>query len=149
MIYKGQNLRLKLGEKFIAFAKTCTLHVSADLITYDDSSKDDTTFSWKTQDVDQMGFDLSAEQLFAVDGTDTTGLQAIDVLKLMCQGKAIDFEFVNTTPQSEKNRVEVGTLIYGKVIINDSSIQANNKENGSSSLQAAGTEELKFGPKVA
>lgn len=148
MIIQGQNLRLKLGEKYVAFAKTCTLHVAANLITYDNATKDDTTFAWEESDIDQMSYDISAEQLFSTD-VDTTGMQAEDVLTTMLAGKAVDFEFERTVKQSEKNRAKAATICHGKVIINDTSITGNNKENGSASLQAKGTGELKMGSKAA
>lgn len=141
-IIKGQNLRLKVSGKFVAFSQKCTLHVSANLITYNNSSKDDTAFSWETSDVESMSYDLSADQLFAVGSDDTAAAGPIDVLKTMVAGKPVEWSFEQTS--GEKNRGEGTSICRGSCFINDESITANNKENGSAALQAKGTGAISF-----
>lgn len=144
-VIKGQNLRLKVDEKYVAFSTKCTLHVSANLITYNNASKDDTTFAWEDSDVESMSYDLSAEQLFSTDA-DTNGSQSMDILKTMLAGKKIDWSLEKTS--GEKNRETSTTMLSGKCIINDHSITANNKENGSASFQAKGTGAITSTPVV-
>lgn len=136
-VIKGQNLRLKIGSKYVAFATDCTIHLSASLET---SSTKDTSnvngIAWQEQQLTELAWDISASALYSVD-TDETGLNAEDVLDLMLAGQKVYVEF--TGASGENNRTASGNKYGGYVWLNDNSIQASNRQNGSYSLQAQGT----------
>lgn len=132
-IIKGQNLRLKLNDKYVAFATDCTVHVSATL--EDRSTKDSSDGVWQEQELTGMAWDLTSNALYSVDA-DNTGHNAEDSLDLMLAMQRVWVEFTRT--KGEKNRTEEGTKYCGYVWLNDHSITATNRQNGSYSLQAQG-----------
>ena len=138
-VIKGQNLRISIGGKFIAFATSCTLHVSAKL---EDSSTKDSTGDWDEQEITGMGWDISTDALYSVD-KDTNGVNGEDAIDMILAKPAVDITFEATG--GEKNRVAVtGSNKYeGKAIVNDISVKAQNKQNTTYTLQATGTGELK------
>lgn len=133
-IIKGQNLRLTLGGKYVAFATSCTVHVSAQL---EDSSTKDTTGSWTSQEITGLSWDLSTDALFSVD-TDATGVNAVDALDLILAQGTVQVTF--TQAEGDKNRVPgSGAVSYsGTIIVNDVSITAGNRQNASYTLQGTG-----------
>lgn len=140
-VIKGQNLRIKLGTKYVAFATACTVHVSAQL---EESSTKDSTNGWQKQEITGMNWDISVDALYSVD-TDATGVNGVDALDLILAQQQIDVEF--TQAAGEKNRVpETGDIKYsGKAWVNDVSVNAPNRQNTSYTLQATGDGELTKG----
>ena len=140
-VIKGQNLRIKLGTKYVAFATSCTVHVSAQL---EESSTKDSTNGWQKQEITGMNWDISVDALYSVD-TDATGVNGVDALDLILAQQQIDVEF--TQAAGEKNRVpETGVIKYsGKAWVNDVSVNAPNRQNTSYTLQATGDGELTKG----
>ena len=140
-VIKGQNLRIKLGTKYVAFATSCTVHVSAQL---EESSTKDSTNGWQKQEITGMNWDISVDALYSVD-TDATGVNGADALDLILAQQQIDVEF--TQAAGEKNRVpESGDIKYsGKAWVNDVSVNAPNRQNTSYTLQATGDGELTKG----
>lgn len=140
MKFKGQNLRLKFNGKFFAFARTATIHIAKQ--TEDASTKDDTG-DWAAQEITGKSWDASTSALFTVDemGSDTTGASGADILANVATSDAVfDVEFFATT--GEKNRAENTEIpplhYYGKAIINDFTLNANNRENASYDVQLQG-----------
>lgn len=140
-VIKGQNLRIKLGTKYVAFATSCTVHVSAQL---ESSSTKDSTNGWEKQEITGMNWDISVDALYSVD-SDATGVNGADALDLILAQQQIDVEF--TQAAGEKNRVpETGDIKYsGKAWVNDVSVNAPNRQNTSYTLQATGDGELTKG----
>lgn len=140
-VIKGQNLRIKLGTKYVAFATSCTVHVSAQL---EESSTKDSTNGWQKQEITGMNWDISVDALYSVDA-DATGVNGADALDLILAQQQIDVEF--TQAAGEKNRVpETGDIKYsGKAWVNDVSVNAPNRQNTSYTLQATGDGELTKG----
>lgn len=140
-VIKGQNLRIKLGTKYVAFATSCTVHVSAQL---EESSTKDSTNGWQKQEITGMNWDISVDALYSVD-TDTTGVNGVDALDLILAQQQIDVEF--TQAEGEKNRVPgTGDIKYsGKAWVNDVSVNAPNRQNTTYTLQATGDGELTKG----
>lgn len=137
-IIKGQNLRLKIGEKYVAFATSCTVHVSAQL---EESSTKDSTNDFTEQSITGMSWDISTDALFSVD-TDSTGMNGIDALDLILAKTKVKVEF--TQAEGTKNRVPpTGAVKYsGWAWVNDISFNATNRQNASYTLQAQGDGEL-------
>lgn len=140
-VIKGQNLRIKLGTKYVAFATSCTVHVSAQL---EESSTKDSTNGWQKQEITGINWDISVDALYSVDA-DATGVNGVDALDLILAQQQIDVEF--TQAAGEKNRVpETGNIKYsGKAWVNDVSVNAPNRQNTTYTLQATGDGELTKG----
>ena len=140
-VIKGQNLRIKLGTKYVAFATSCTVHVSAQL---EESSTKDSTNGWQKQEITGMSWDISVDALYSVD-TDATGVNGVDALDLILAQQQVDVEF--TQAEGEKNRVPAtGDIKYsGKAWVNDVSVNAPNRQNTTYTLQATGDGELTKG----
>lgn len=138
---KGQNLRITLNGLFVAFATSCTLHVS---MTLEDSSTKDSTGSWQEQELTGKAWDISCDALYATGEDDKDGLGGEGALDLILAGAEVDVEFVSAN--GVQNRViQAGKKYTGKAIINDISIQAQNRQNTTYTIQAQGNGELKAG----
>ncbi len=133
-VIKGQNLRITLGGKFIAFATSCTVHVSTDL---EESSTKDSTNNFREQQPTGIGWDISVDALYSVD-TDDSGMNAVDALDIILAQQKVGVTFEKTS--GEKNRQTTsGTVKYtGNAWVNDVNINATNRQNASYSLQAQG-----------
>lgn len=133
-IIKGQNLRITIGGKFVAFATNATVHVSQSL---EESSSKDSTNNFTEQTPTGISWDMSCDALYSVDA-DVTGKNGVDALDMvLAQTKvAVVFEQAN----GEKNRVPVaGSAIYsGNAWVNDISINAPNRQNTSYTIQLTG-----------
>lgn len=133
-VIKGQNLRLKIAGKFVGFATSCTVHVSASL--EDSSTKDSSDGIFQEQELTGLAWDLSADALYSVD-TDATGINAEGALDAILARQKVDVEFTGTV--GTNNRQATGHKYTGQAWINDISINAANRQNASYSLQAQGT----------
>lgn len=140
-VIKGQNLRITIGGKYIAFATTCTIHLAAQL---EESSSKDSTNGFKEQSITGMSWDISADALYSVD-TDATGVNGVDALDLILAQQRVLVEFVQTT--GAKNREDVGgSVTYsGYAWVNDISVSAPNRANTTFSIQATGDGQLTKG----
>ena len=83
-------------------------------------------------------YDISSESLFAVDGS-------IDMLQTMMAGQPVAFDFEQTN--GDKNQVKVKSLVSGKVLLNDASFKATNKQKATASFQAQGVGPLSINGK--
>lgn len=134
-VIKGQNLRIKFGGKYVAYATSCSVHVSANL---EESSTKDSTGDWQEQEVTGLSWDVSAEALYSVE-TDATGVNGSDALDLVIAKQPVQVEFEKTTGAKNREGVDETVLYKGNAIVNDVSITAANRQNTTYSLQAQGT----------
>jgi hypothetical protein len=123
---QGQNLRLFINEKVIAGATDCTVHVAA---TLEDNSTKDETGGAPSQEFVGYTYDLSSDSIFAVDGS-------LEMLSTLLAGVPVKFDFEQTN--GEKNQNKVKTLVSGKVLLNDASFKATNKQRATASFQGQG-----------
>ncbi len=137
-VKKGQNLRLLLGGKCVAFATSCTVHVSLNL---EDRSTKDSTNNFTEQLPTGISWDMSCDALYSVD-TDATGVNGINALDTVLAQQRVQVQFEQT--QGEKNRIAVsgGAVYSGYAWINDISINAANRQNTSYTIQLTGDGEL-------
>ena len=133
-VIKGQQLRLTLGGKFMAFSTSCTAHVSLNL---EESSTKDSTNNFTEQTPTGVSWDMSCDALYSVDA-DTTGKNGIDSLDTVLAQQKVFVQFEQT--YGEKNRVPVaGAVVYsGYAWVNDISINAANRQNASYTIQLTG-----------
>jgi len=137
-VIKGQNLRLLIGGKCIAFSTSCTAHASLNL---EESSTKDSTNNFTEQTPTGISWDLSCDALYSVD-TDATGVNGINALDMVLAQQRVQVQFEQT--QGEKNRVAVsgGAVYSGYAWVNDISINAANRQNTSYTIQLTGDGEL-------
>lgn len=126
---KGQNLRIAINGKCVAFSTSCQYHLSADLES--SSSKDDTDDFQKQQVVGLAG-DISCDALYSVE-SDATGVNGTDALELILAGAEVDVTFTPTS--GDKNRIATGTAYSCKALVNDISINAPNRQNVTYTIQ--------------
>ena len=137
-VIKGQNLRLLIGGKCVAFATSCTVHSSLNL---EDSSTKDSTNNFTEQTPTGISWDMSCDALYSVD-TDATGVNGINALDTVLAQQRVQVQFEQT--QGEKNRIAVsgGAVYSGYAWVNDISINAANRQNTSYTIQLTGDGEL-------
>ena len=137
-VIKGQNLRLLIGGKCVAFVTSCTVHVSLNL---EESSTKDSTNNFTEQTPTGISWDMSCDALYSVD-TDATGVNGINALDTVLAQQRVQVQFEQT--QGEKNRVAVsgGAVYSGYAWVNDISINAANRQNTSYTIQLTGDGEL-------
>ena len=128
---KGQNLRVLIGNpaKCVAFAQSCTYHISANLESKE--TKDDTD-GFQHQEVTGLAGDISCDALYSVD-PDASGLSGIDALDMVLAGEEVDVEFSPTT--GSQNREATGVKYTCKALVNDININAANKAEVTYSIQ--------------
>jgi hypothetical protein len=137
-VIKGQNLRLLIGGKCIAFSTSCTVHTSLNL---EESSTKDSTKNFTEQTPTGISWDMSCDALYSVDA-DATGVNGIAALDMVLAQAKVQVQFEQTT--GEKNRVAVtgGAVYSGYAWVNDISINAGNRQNTSYTIQLTGDGEL-------
>lgn len=137
-VIKGQNLRITVGGKFVAFATSCTVHVSQNL---EESSTKDSTNAAAEQTPTGISWDMSCDALYSVD-TDATGVNGVQALDLVLGMTRVQVEFEQTA--GAKNRVPVtGAVKYsGYAYVNDISVTAGNRANTTYTIQLTGDGEL-------
>ena len=105
-VIKGQNLRIKLGTKYVAFATSCTVHVSAQL---EESSTKDSTNGWQKQEITGMNWDISVDALYSVD-TDATGVNGVDALDLTEAMEGVSYSLAEVRRDADAVRQQAGRL---------------------------------------
>jgi hypothetical protein len=126
---KGQNLRIRIGGKCVAFSKSCTYHLSA---TLEDASTKDDTGGFQKQEVTGMAGDISCDALYSTE-TDQSGVNGEQALDMVLAGQEVQVEFSATT--GEQNRTATGTKYTCNAIVNDISINAPNRQNVTYTIQ--------------
>jgi hypothetical protein len=126
---KGQNLRILINQKCVAFSTSCTYHLNANL---EDSSTKDDVAGFQKQDVTGLAGDISCDALYSVE-TDANGVNGIDALDMILAGQEVTVEFSPTT--GTKNREATGTKYTCQAIVNDISINAPNRANVTYTIQ--------------
>lgn len=116
---KGQELMLFVNGKSIAYATNHTLNLSAELA--DVSNKDEGSGDWKVQEVKQMSWEATTENLYSVDGYSS-------LFTLMTAKTPITAVFAPKT-ETDINVPSGGTWTAsngytGQVIINSISVNA-------------------------
>lgn len=133
---KGQNLRVMVGGKCIAMATSCTFHVSAQL---QDSSTKDSVGDFQEQEVTGLSWDAQTESLVTLEDNGSNGELPQDLLSLMINKTKVTLSFDQTA--GANNRVGQNAAIKktGDAYINDISINAQNRQNSTLSVQFSGT----------
>ena len=140
-VIKGQNLRLKIGSKFVAFSTSCTVHVSANL---EEASTKDSTNNFQEQEITGLSWDLSTDALYSVE-LDTAAINGTDALDLILAQQKVAVEFTQTTGTKNRQAVSNPIVYSGYAWVNDISVNAANRQNASYTLQLQGDGQLTKG----
>lgn len=143
MNIKGQNLRISVGGKYIAVAKTCSVHVAQKL---EDTSTKDSTGDFDENEVVGLSWDASSDCLVESDA-DSEAEGGLDLMDACLSKTPVDFSFDKTN--GDKNRTKVSTVYSGKAYVNDVTVTAANKENATVSAKFTGTGALTKGTAAA
>lgn len=143
-ISKGKNLMVKVGEKIIGFATSCSLEVSSDMKDIASFKWQGGDASWKESDKDKMSWTVSSEHLATItlDDYDT-------LFQSMCGDEPVTIEFATValkTPAPEAGTEgETDTLVLkgisysGKAYITSLSISAEEGSEVTYSVSFTGT----------
>lgn len=125
-----------VGGKCIAMATSCTFHVSAQL---QDSSTKDSVGDFQEQEVTGLSWDAQTESLVTLEDNGSNGELPQDLLSLMINKTKVTLSFDQTA--GANNRVGQNAAIKktGDAYINDISINAQNRQNSTLSVQFSGT----------
>jgi hypothetical protein len=88
-VIKGQNLRLLIGGKCVAFSTSCTVHASLSL---EESSSKDSTNNFTEQTPTGISWDMSCDALYSVD-VDATGVNGINALDTVLAQQKVQVQF--------------------------------------------------------
>lgn len=135
MAIKGQNIRISLssggGSNYLAAGKNCSFHGSANI---EDVTTKDTPTGATEQEFVSRQYDMSSDAL-VIDADDVANW--LDAL-----GEEIHFSCDLTT--GSDNQILSKSLCTGKAIINDVSIQAQDRSNATIAIQATTTGTVYF-----
>ena len=126
---KGQNFRILIGDKCVAFATACTYHLST---TLESASTKDDTDGFNKQEVVGYAGDISCDALYSM-AADANGVNGVDALDLLLAGQEVTVKFSGTT--STQNRTPTGVAYTCQGIVNDISVNATNRQNVSYTIQ--------------
>lgn len=126
---KGQNLRIMIGSKCVAFATSCVYHLST---TLEDSSTKDDTGGFLKQDVVGFAGDISCDALYSVD-VDANGVNGEQALDMLLAGAEVEVKFTGTS--GSQNRTAGGVAYTCNAIVNDISVNATNRQNVTYTIQ--------------
>ena len=139
---KGQNLRLRLNKKYVAYATSCSIHLSANL---EESSTKDSTNDYQEQEVTGVSWDISTDALYSVR-PDANAMIGENMITLFTNpaNRRVRVSFLVTKSSSEKNRShDTGTMFYGWAWVSDIVVNAPNRQNATYTIQLTGDGELK------
>lgn len=130
MAIKGQNIRISLSSggdtNYLAAGKNCSFHGSANI---EDVTTKDTPTGATEQEFVSRQYDMSSDALVVYAADAATWLDAV--------GKEINFSCDLTT--GSDNKTQSMSLCTGKAIINDVSLQAQDRSNATIAIQATTT----------
>lgn len=132
---KGQNLRLFLGNKVFAGARTCTVHVSVEL---EELSYKDIVDGWVEQNPVGLQWEASSD-CFVFVGADY-GVNTKEVMRMV--GKTVSLVFALADGEYNAHRGEF--MLNGKAIISDIQVTAENRRTSTYTVQLTGKEDLHF-----
>lgn len=133
---KGQNLRIMVGNKCIAMATSCTLHIAAQ--TEDSSTKDDAN-DWASSEVTGLSWDTSTESLVTLTDNGTNGELPADLFTAMINKTKLTLTFDVTN--GTNNRIGTNSALKktGQAYLTDLSVSAPNRQNSTISAQFTGS----------
>lgn len=135
-VFKGQNLRVMIGGKCVAFATSCSFHVAQAL---DDSSTKDSTGDWSEQLPNGKSWDVSVDALFSAGAVETNGLNGTQLIDMLITGQKVTLVWAPTSGVKNREKDTQYDFEYtGSAWIGDISVNAGNKANATFTAQFTG-----------
>lgn len=137
-VIKGQNLRVMVGGKCVAYATSCSLEIKGNL---EDASTKDSTGGWDEQELTGKSWTVSVDALFSYGAQEANALNGREIIDAMLQGDKVTLIFGRTTGANNRTAV-TGTeaLQYtGEAWIDSVSVKSENKANVSYTASFTGT----------
>ena len=137
-VIKGQNLRVLIGGKCVAFSTSTSFNLNADVS--DASTKDDTG-NWASNTVTGLSWSASTESLVSL--TDQTGVSngqlPQDLLAAMIAGDPVTLVFDQTASTNNRTAQNSAIKKTGSALIQSYAITAANRQNSTLSVEFVGT----------
>lgn len=139
---KGQNLRILLGPdvshlQCVAAAQTCTVHVSA---VVGESSSKDSEGDWEVKEVTGLQWDVDTTALINADAD--SGARDLSEL-VVGQSYYVRFAHTATTANSKnRNPISTDASYYGKAILTDLQINAQDRQEATYTAKFIGDGDL-------
>jgi len=137
-IIKGQNLRVTVGGKCIAYATSCTFHIAADV--QDVSTKDDTFFN--VSEVMGLSWDASTDSLVTLTDPGSNGELPADIFSAMISMTKVQLSFDQTAGTNNRTGQNSALKKTGDAYITDVSITAANRQSSTMTVQFSGAGQL-------
>ena len=127
-LIKGKNLMVKVGEKIIGFATSCSLEISTemkDIVAYKWSGGD---ASWKASDKDKMSWTVSSDHLAGTALTDFdtlfTSMMGSDPVTIQFASVALKSTATDETAGETDTMETTGIVYEGKAFISSLNVSA-------------------------
>lgn len=125
-----------VGGKCIAYATSCTFHVSAQT---EDSSTKDSTGDWTENEVMGLSWDASTESLVTLTDPGSNGELPTDIFSAMVNKTLVTLTFDQTDGTNNRTAQNSALKKTGTAYINDINVTAANRQNSTISAQFIGT----------
>lgn len=135
MNLKGQNLRVFVGGKCVALAKSCTIHIGTQT---EDSSTKDSEGNWGEIEVVGKNWDIQTESLVTVD-SDSTGELPSELLSAILNSTLLTLKFDKTSGTKNRTADSSALELTGTAYLTDFSLSAPNRQNATLSCQFTGS----------
>lgn len=136
-IIYGQNLRVMVGSKCIAYATDCTAHIG---VNFDDVTSKDSTGSWDEKVPVGKTWDLSVSSLVAYkDSADTTGVYVADIFDTLAADTLVTVKFTSTSGTLNREEIVGKTEWTGSAYVSDISVKATNRQKATADVKIDGT----------
>ncbi len=137
-VIKGQNLRVMVGGKCVAFATSCSLEIKGNL---EDASTKDSTGGWDEQELTGKSWTVSVDALFSYGTQEANALNGREMIDAMLLGSTVTLILGRTSGVNNRSAV-TGTeaLQYsGEAWIDSVTVKSENKANVTYTASFTGT----------
>jgi hypothetical protein len=134
---KGQNLRLYIGNKPIAAALECQLHVAVSVQPM--STKDDEG-GWTKNVAVALNWDVRAQGAVANDPLDTGAVDCPSLMDYIGQTVRIEMALSSGTQNRDKGDI----LVAGDAILSDVQVTAQNRQRSLFDIQLTGKQQMMY-----
>lgn len=144
-VIKGQNLRVMVGGKCVAYATSCNLEIKGNL---EDASTKDSTGGWDEQELTGKSWTVSVDALFSYGTQEDNALNGREMIDAMLQGDKATLIFGRTTGVNNRSAA-TGTeaLQYsGEAWMDSLTVKSENKANVTYTASFTGTGALTLLP---
>jgi hypothetical protein len=135
-IIKGQNLRVMVGDKCIAMATSCQIHIGTQL---EDASTKDSTGDWQEQEVTGLNWDVTTDSLVTLEDNGTNGELPQDLMSLIINKTKVQLTFDQTTGTNNRTGQNSAIKRTGYAYLTDYNLTTPNRQNSTLNCKFTGT----------